>query len=305
MPKKIIILGGSGMIGRHLSQVLHSKGYEVIIFTRKTSQVQNKQSNIHYSYWNPEKHEMDINVLYGIEGIINLTGENISSGRWTKLRKQKILESRIQPLAFLLDTLKAHNISLKTLISSSAIGYYGTETSDIIYSEDSPKGTDFLASVCDQWEEKAIDFKAIGTRVVIIRTSLVLSKTGGVYKKLLLPAKLGINGILGSGKQYFPWVHIDDLCNLFLFSLEKEQVRSVYNAVASHHITYKQFVESLCKTTGLKLLTPKIPTWFLNLIFGEMSSLLVKGSRISNQKLKDVGFEFYNDTIDDCLKDLI
>ena len=305
MSKKVAILGGSGMIGSYLSKVLHSKGYEVIIFTRNTSQLQNKQPDIHYSYWNPEKHEMDINMLYGIEGIINLTGENISGGRWTEKRKHKILESRLQPLIFLLDTLKENNITIDTLISSSAIGYYGTETSHIIFTEESPKGTDFLATVCDKWEEKAIDFQATGTRVVIIRTSLVLSKTGGVFKKLSLPAKLGLNGVSGSGKQYFPWIHIADLCNLFLFSLENEHIFGVYNAVSSHHISNKEFIESLSKTTGFKLLTLKIPAEMLNLIFGKMSSLLVKGSRVSNQKIKDAGFEFNFDTIDDCLENLI
>lgn len=303
--KQIVILGGSGMIGSYLSKLLVIKGYSVIILTRNKILKSSSTTNIKYSYWNPEKSIIDINAIKDANCFINLSGENISRGRWTKRRKDKILNSRIQPLNFILNVFKENSISPNTFISTSAIGFYGTLTSDKIFSETSPKGSDFLATVCAQWEDKVNIFRKIGSRVIILRTGVVLSTSGGVLKKMMLPAKLGLFAIIGSGKQYFPWIHIHDLCKIIIFSIENKSLNETYNAVASEHINNTQFTVALSKATEFKLFILKIPAWGLKLILGEMAIMLLKGSRISNKKILEEGFNFQYDNIDSCLNNLI
>jgi uncharacterized protein (TIGR01777 family) len=303
--KKILILGGSGMIGSDLSLMLIDKSYEVVIFSRNKEYIDKMNNNIKIFYWDIKKNIIDISALNNIYCIINLAGANIGSNRWTINRKKEIIESRIQPLDFLLKKCIENKISPKILISSSAVGYYGTNTSDTIFSERTSKGNDFLADVCSKWEQKAKEFEKIGSRVVNIRTAVVLSLKGGVFKKILPLAKLGINGLLGSGNQYFPWVHILDICRLYIFCMENEKVSGIYNGVSTEFVTNKDFTIKLSKAIGYMLIMPTIPRWVLKLFLGEMSILLLEGSRISNRKIKDIGFVYQYDELEFALRNLL
>ena len=298
--ERILVIGGTGLIGRHLCKRLREMGYKITILSRTR-----KQENITSIYsWNLEKKEIEKEAIETADYIINLTGANISSKRWTSKRKQLIIDSRVKTGEIILNKIKEHNKKLKAYISASAIGYYGTITSQKIFIETDPPANDFLGEVCRQWEETSDQFVELGIRTVKIRTSIVLTKQGGTLVKMATPIKLGIGSTIGSGKQYLPWIHIDDLCGIYIRAITDEQIEGVFNAVASDHITNEDFNQSLAYALKKTIWAPKIPAIVLKLIFGEMSEIILKGSRISNQKIKETGSSFLFSNLNSALTDL-
>ena len=196
--EKIIITGGTGLIGQALIPVLEAAGYHAVALRRPYT----------------------ADALFGATAIINLAGENLSSGRWTAKQKRKIIHSRVSTLDTLRKLMPDYNKTIRTLISASAVGYYGSTTSGHIFTEDDPAGGDFLAEVCREWEAAADSFEASGIRVAKVRIGVVLSEKGGALPKLMLPLKFGVSIPLGSGNQWMPWVHIDDLAGIFLHLLQ-------------------------------------------------------------------------------------
>ena len=298
--ERILVIGGTGLIGRHLCKRLREMGYKITILSRTR-----KQENITSIYsWNLEKKEIEKEAIETADYIINLTGANISSKRWTSKRKQLIIDSRVKTGELILNKIKEQNKKLKAYISASAIGYYGTITSQKIFIETDPPANDFLGEVCRQWEETSDQFVELGIRTVKIRTSIVLTKQGGTLAKMATPIKLGIGSSIGSGKQYLPWIHIDDLCGIYIRAITDEQIEGVFNAVASDHITNEDFNQSLAYALKKTIWAPKIPAIVLKLIFGEMSEIILKGSRISNQKIKETGYSFLFPNLNSALTDL-
>ncbi|MCO5259583.1 MAG: TIGR01777 family oxidoreductase [Crocinitomicaceae bacterium] len=297
--KKILIAGGTGFVGKQLIPFLVEKGYSIHVLTRKPSA--NSSKNIRFFRWEIERQYIDKKAFEGVEILINLTGANIGEKRWTKQRKKEIIDSRTNSIDVLYQYISENKFNINTFISSSAVGFYGAVTTDKTFVETSESGNDFLASVCQQWENAAFEFKDLGVRTVILRKGVILGKEGGMVKKLSPLAKLGINVSLGSGKQYLPWIDIRDLVKLYNFILSNAQLNGIYNAVATEQMTMNDFSKALLKSFGKKSFLPNAPAFVIRLLFGEMAVMLLEGSKVSNEKLKNTGFYFEFDTIERSL----
>ena len=296
MKKTVLISGATGMIGRKLSKQLKVQNYIVKELSREKSD--------QYFYWNPDRGEIDERALENVDAIIHLAGAPISK-RWSIPYKVKLYDSRIESMKLLLKTAEKLNQPIKTFICASGTNYYGTITTNEIFTEDHSMGEDYLAKLCGKIEEVANEFHEIGSRVCIVRTSAVLSNDGGMLKELLPLAKTNILSSLGTGKQIIPWIHIDDIVNIYIHLLENENLNGAFNAVADEHITNKKFTKTLMKLNGKKIIMPRVPAFVLRIVLGEMSSILLKGSAISNEKIKSTGFEFKFKKLKPSLRNLI
>lgn len=297
----VLISGGTGLIGRKLANTLLSKGYQVRFLTRSVKQF----DQISSFQWNPLKGEIDENALNNVDYIIHLAGENIGAKRWTKKRKKSILDSRVKSAELLYNQVKTNNIQLKAFITASAIGYYGAITSDKIYSEEDLPYNDFMGNICKSWEEAADHFDKIGIRTVKLRSGVVLAKDDGILARMSTPIKLGIGSSLGSGKQYIPWIHVDDLIEIYIQAIEDSKMNGAYNAVAPEHQTNESFTKILALALGKKLWMPNVPSFVLKLIFGEMSDMILKGSRVSSDKIINASFAFEHPKLKEALHDIL
>ena len=296
MIKNILITGGSGLVGQAIKELLMTKGYQIAVLSRKNP----NQSKEIYT-WNIDKQELDPKAIEFADCIIHLAGENISSQRWTNKQKQKILSSRTASTNVLFNAISKSDKKPKLFISASAIGYYGTLDSDIIFKETDQSGNDFLAETTKEWESSVDNLKEFDLRLVKYRIGVVMSKKGGALPKMLGPLKFGFGTPLGSGKQYIPWVSLNDLSRLFLYAIQNEQINGAYNAVNTNHITNKALTKQLCNYKKKLFIPIGVPSLLLKLIFGKISSILLYGSRINNQKILDAGFIFKDQKIKDVL----
>jgi uncharacterized protein (TIGR01777 family) len=297
--KKILIAGGTGFVGKQLINFLVGKGYFIHVLTRKPSA--NSIENICFFQWDIERQYINKKAFEGVEILINLTGANIGEKRWTNDRKKEIIDSRIKSISLLYQYISENKFNINTFILSSAVGFYGAVTTEKTFAETSERGNDFLASVCQKWENAALKFNDLGVRTVILRKGVILGKDGGMVKKLSPLAKLGINVSLGSGEQYLPWIDIRDLVKLYNFILSNAQLNGIYNAVATEQMTMNDFSKALLKSFGKKSFLPNAPAFVIRLLFGEMAVMLLEGSKVSNEKLKNTGFYFEFDTIERSL----
>jgi len=297
--KKILIAGGTGFVGKQLIDFLVGKGYSIHVLTRKPRS--NSSKNIRFFQWEIERQYIDKKAFEGVEILINLTGANIGEKRWTNDRKKEIIDSRVKSINLLYQYISDNKFNINTFISSSAVGFYGAVTTEKTFAETSESGNDFLASVCQKWENAALKFNDLGVRTVILRKGIILGKDGGMVKKLSPLAQLGINVSLGSGEQYLPWIDIRDLVRLYDFFLSNPQLSGIYNAVATEQITTNDFSKVLLKSFGKKSFLPNAPAFVIRLLFGEMAVMLLEGSKVSNDKLKSTGFYFEFDTIEKSL----
>lgn len=297
--KKILIAGGTGFVGKALIKHLVNCGYMVNVLTRRNKI--SSTENIRYFEWDIKKGFIDEKAFEGVSKIINLTGANITEKRWTEKRKVEIIESRIKAIDLLFTYVKTRNFNIDIFISSSAVGYYGAITTDEIFTEKSNNGSDFLASICRKWEKSALQFESLGVATVILRKGVVLGRDGGICQKLAPLAKLGINTSLGNGRQYLPWIDIRDLVRLYEFILKTDELSGVFNAVSSEHIMMNDFSKTLLQSFGKTSFLPNVPAFIIKLLLGEMSVMLLEGSRASNEKIKQTGFQFEFDTFEKSL----
>lgn len=296
----ILITGGSGLIGSFLSRELINKGHQVAILSRKI----NSKLQFKTFLWDYKNQEIDREAILFADYIIHLAGENIGNKRWSHNRKQQIIDSRVVSGELLLESLIKHQKKIKAFITASAIGYYGSITSDKIYTETDLNANDFIGYTCNLWESVADKFENIGIRTVKIRTGVVLTREKGALEKMMYPLKFRIGAILGDGKQYLPWIHVHDLCNIYIRAIENPEINSAYNATAPEHVNYKSFIKQLALSLKINTLNIKIPTLIIKLIFGEMSQILLNGSRISSDKLIKTGYQFKFSTLKSALADL-
>jgi len=296
----VLITGGTGLVGQVLRQQLLAKGYAIKLLSSSKS----KCNGIDVFYWNIENEHIDKKALENVDYIIHLAGANISEKKWSAQQKKIIIESRTLSTKILVNELKKNKQNLKAFISSSATGYYGAITSEQIFKETDKNANDFLGNVCAQWEEGVEEINTLGIRTVKLRTGVVLSKEGGALKKLIAPARWGLSAAMGSGKQYLPWIHIDDLCKMYIHCLENSNIEGVYNAVAPQHITNKKFTKELALHLNKPYFLPNIPYFLLKAVLGEMSLIILEGSRISNEKIIATGFQFQFNTIKEALESL-
>jgi len=296
----ILIAGGAGLIGTNLSGKLKEKGYNVLLLSRKS-----KRGNSYSVYsWNPDKSEIENEALKRADYIINLAGAGIGDKRWTKKRRELILDSRVKTSELIFNKIQETGKKPKAFITASGIGYYGANTSEKIFSETDQPAADFIGQICQQWEQAADPFEKSGIRTVKIRTGIVLSKKGGALSRMAVPVKFWIGSALGSGKQYLPWIHIDDLCDIYVRAIEDAKMTGAFNAVAPQHVSNREFMRTLAQVMGKPFFFPAIPSVVLKLLFGKMSDILLYGSRISAEKIISAGFEFRFPGLANALKDL-
>jgi len=298
---KVLITGGTGLIGIHLRRALQESGYEVAVLSRT-----NKIDDEFKTYlWDLDKNEIDKKAINSVDYIIHLAGVNIAEKRWTSKRKQLILDSRIKSGELILNNIDRDNSLLKAYITASGTGFYGAVTSDQIFSEGDSAASDFLGQVCEKWEQVADQFTEKGIRSVKIRTGVVISRQGGALKKILVPVKLGIASAIGSGNQYFPWIHIEDLCGIYIKAIEDTKMIGAYNAAAPEYVTNRQFTQTIARHLKKPFWFPNIPSFAIRILFGEMSQMLLYGSRVSSEKVLNSGFVFKYPKLQEALKQLI
>lgn len=299
MKEVVLITGAGGLVAKELAKKLE-KDYTIRFLTRK------KKHENEFE-WDLSNGTIDENAFESISHIIHLAGANISEKRWTHERKKELISSRVDSANLILKTLQKKNIKLKSFITASGINYYGTKTTDKIFTEKDGPGNDFLSEVVILWERAADDFKEqnLAERVVKIRTAVVLSEKDGALKKMLPTIKSGIGSPLGSGKQYMPWIHIKDICSIYEFVLKNSEIDGAYNAVSPQHITNEDLTKKMAEVLGKPLFMPNVPSFVLRLIFGELSDALLEGSRASSQKIQETGFHFEFPDLTITLKDLL
>ncbi len=298
--EKVLITGATGLLGTAISKKLTENGYEALILSRKLN------SNNNSFKWNVEIGEIDDRALQHANYIIHLTGAGIAEERWTKYRKVEILESRVKSTRLLYEAIKRTKASVKAFISASAVGYYGSITSDHIFVENDPPANDFLGKVCKTWEDSVDEINSLGIRTVKFRLGVVLSKDGGALPKMLFLFNNYLGAILGNGKQYIPWVHIEDVASAFLFALKNTELKGTYNLVAPDFgKTNRDFSIILSKVLAKPIFLPPVPEFLLKIFLGEMSDLVLKGSPVSSEKLSKTGFRFQYTDLETTLKSVI
>ena len=304
--KTILITGGTGMVGLALTHYLIENGYEVIVLTRSA-----KQSNIqHLSYavWDIEKQYVDPLALAKADVIVHLAGESVATKRWTKTRKQEIVDSRVKTGALLVKALKENEHHVKAFISASAIGWYGPDTAQSLqkgFTETDPFDNSYLGITCKQWEESVQDINALGIRLVNLRIGIVFNKKGGALAEFIKPAKFKVATILGNGSQIVSWIHQYDLCKMILFAAENESIRGVYNAVAPNPVNNMELAVAIAANMNKFYLTVKVPVFVLQIMLGEMSIEVLKSAKVSSEKIQASGFVFDYPHLDGALNNLL
>ena len=297
----ILITGGSGLVGRNLSMKLKDKGYNVALLSRSPEQ----STDIKSYFWDPAKDEIDHTAITESDFIIHLAGAGIGDKRWTAGRRKDIINSRVKTADLIYRVVRETGKKVKAFITISGSNYYGTLTSEKIFNETDPPAVDFLGEVCRFWEEAADRFSESGSRIVKIRTGIVLARKGGVLSRIITPVRLGVGSPIGSGKQYVPWIHIDDLCNIFIKAIDDQNMKGAYNAAAPQDITNSDLMRSLAQELGKPFWFPAVPSFIMKIMLGKMSEILLEGSRISSEKIRSAGFNFQFPELRDAIEDLL
>ena len=292
----ILIAGGNGLIGQRLTQVLQAAKHEVRWLVRNP----NGQEPVPTFPWNPEKHKLPAEALRDTDAIISLAGAPIAGSRWTTAYKHKILQSRLDAAQTLIDSLKTIPNQVNCVISASAIGYYGDRGNEIL-DEHSKVGSGFLSETTALWESA---YAACPVRQITIRIGIVLSRAGGALPTLEAPLRAGIASILGSGKQVMSWIHIDDLCAIFLHALSSDSAKGIYNGVAPHPVEQRMFMRTLRQIVNPISLMLPAPAAALRLLLGGQSALVLDSSFVSCDRILSEGFQFKFSHLSDALKNL-
>ncbi|WP_316635729.1 TIGR01777 family oxidoreductase [uncultured Flavobacterium sp.] len=298
MAKNVLITGGTGFVGKHLTDTLIDNGFTVSILSRSARE---NTSLITYYKWNLMSNYINEDAILQADYIIHLAGEGVVEKKWTKRRKKLILESRLKPIDLIFSILKKNNKILDGFISASGIGIYGAITSPEICTEMTAPANDFLGTTCQEWEQTVDKIGSLGIRTVKIRTAIVLGRNEGFLKKMSPNFKAGFGMILGTGKQYLPWIHIQDLCQIYLKAITDPEMQGAYNACVTDNTTNQTFSKILANLYGYKIWFPKIPSFVLKVVLGEMSEAVLKGQRASSEKIQKTGFQFQFTDLEEAL----
>ncbi len=294
-----MITGASGLVGSRLTNLLLENGYEVVHLSRKA-----KQGKVPAYAWDIPAGVLDQNAFNGVGAVIHLAGAGVADQRWTAKRKREILDSRVKSTQLLIHHLKTRAHHVSTFVSASAIGVYGFGLSNEVFTEESKPGKDFLAQVVTAWEREAQSAQALGIRTVILRIGIVLSKDGGALKEMTKPIGFGVGAPLGTGRQLMSWIHIDDLCRMFLLALEHEAIVGIYNATGVQPVSNKEFTQAVARVLKKPLFLPAVPAFVLKLALGEMADMILNGSYVSSEKIQRAGFTFHFTDLHSALLDL-
>jgi uncharacterized protein (TIGR01777 family) len=299
MSKNILLTGGTGLLGKQLTNALINKGYVVSHLSRTPG----KDPRVKTYLWDIHKGVIDDACIDGVDTIIHLAGAGIADKRWTEERKKELIESRTKSIGLVYEVLKTKSHKVNSVISASGTGYY-SDRGDELMTEDSPPADDFLGICCIKWEKAVNEGEQLGLRIVKFRTGLVLDKNGGALPQLALPVKLGVGSPLGDGKAWVPWIHHQDVVDMYLYGIENTSLIGVYNMVAPNPVTNAQLTKVVAKQLHRPLWAPNVPAFFLKLLFGEMSLVVLGSTKVSAQKIEKAGFEFKFGEVEEALEEI-
>ena len=294
------------MIGKHLTNALVQRGYKVIIVSRSITG-QKQQENISYALWDVKKQQIDAAAIKGADYIVHLAGAGVVDKKWTEDYKKEIRNSRTESSRLIIDALKSNTNSVKAIVSASAIGWYGNDTNPAKpFTESDTPDKSFLGQTCKLWEDSIEPVITLGKRLVKLRAGIVLSNDGGALTEFKKPIRFGVAAILGNGKQMVSWIHIDDLCRLFIYAIENENLQGIYNAVAPEPVSNKILTLALAKVIRDKFYIPvHVPAFILKIMMGQRSIEVLKSATVSCKKILDTNFKFNYNNIESALADLV
>jgi uncharacterized protein (TIGR01777 family) len=293
--RRVLIGGGSGLIGKHLTEILLKKGYDVRYLGRKA-----KNGKVKTFEWDIHNHTIDERAFEGVTHVINLAGANVNGKRWTKSYKEEILKSRTDSTKLIVDFLNNKPHQVTQFISGSAVGYYGAGNSPKAFHETDAPGKDFMAGVVVEWEKAADKLKNDKVKLAHIRTGIVLSTDSGALVEMARPIKLYVGSPLGSGKQFVPWIHIDDIAAIFMHVTEND-LSGTFNAASPEPATNEEITKGLAKRIHKPLWLPNIPAFVLKVVLGDMAYAVLNGSKVSPEKIESTGYKFKYPTLESAL----
>ena len=297
---KVLIAGGSGLIGSRLSLLLKDLGKEVIWLSRKA----NENGPYRTYKWDVIKGEVDPEAFDGVDYVVNLAGAGIADKPWSPVRKKLIIDSRVLSTTLLLEQIKQMDHPPRAYLSSAAIGYYGDRGEELLRESSAPGKSGFLVESTVEWETAIQEVQQSGIRTVAFRIGLVLSMKGGALPKLTLPANFFLGPYFGDGNQWYSWIHIDDICKMFIYAMEKESLSGIYNGVAPNPERNKKLTQAIGKAMGRFLLMMPAPVFALRLVLGELADTILGSARVSSEKIEQTGFNFNHPTLDKALQDI-
>lgn len=305
----VLITGGTGLIGKNLTRHLNRNGHSVIILSRNPQQISTNPL-ITYAAWNINEQKIDGSAITNADYIITLAGAGVMDKYWSKKYKKEIIESRTKSNQLIIKGLKENENKIKAVIAASAIGWYGDDADQSTikekgFIESDEADENFLGKTCKLWEESIEPVTELNKRLVKLRIGIVLSNDGGALPEFKRSLNFGIAGIFGSGKQVVSWIHIDDLCRMFMYAIENERLTGTYNAVSILPVSNKKLMLKLGQSLRGSFFIPvHVPKFLLKLILGERSIELLKSTTVNNEKIKAAGFTFIYPTVDTAFKAL-
>jgi len=285
---KILITGGTGLVGTRLTELLLDADHQVAHLTRDPSR---PATHVQAFGWEVPAGRLDPAAIRWADAIVNLAGAGVGDGRWTAARKREIHDSRVRGTQLLHQALLAGGHRVRVVVSASATGYYG-DSGDRIVDEAAPPASDFLATVCRDWEAAATAIRSLPVRVPVLRLGIVLTERGGALPRMALPVRLGVGSPLGTGRQWVPWIHLDDACRALAQALTDERFTAAYNITAPAPVTNAELTRELARTLHRPLWAPRVPAWVLRIVVGEMSESVLASCRPSCERLLGTGFRF-------------
>jgi hypothetical protein len=296
----VLITGGTGLIGKPLTEALLSKGYKVSHLSRSKG----NNAQVKTYLWNVEEGKIDAHCIDGVDTIVHLAGAGIADKRWTAKRKKLLINSRVKSINLIYHLLKQQaGHQVKNVISASATGYYSNRGNELL-TEASVPMHDFLGTCCIEWENAVDAGRALNLNITKFRTGVILTKQGGALVPLALPVKFGIGAALGNGKQYIPWIHLQDAVDMYLQAIAGNLPPDIYNMVAPNPVTNKELTQAVARQLKRPLWLPNVPAFALKLVLGEMSLVVLCSTRVSAQKIQDAGYPFKFTHIAEALKDI-
>jgi len=297
----ILIAGGTGLIGTRLSELLSIEGHQVILLSR----TQDLNASYPAYEWNLHDQVISKKAVLQSDYIINLAGAGIADKPWTDGRKKIIIESRTKSNELLLKALQSTGHRPKAYIASTAIGIYGDRGETLVNEDSGPGSKGFLVESCQAWEKSVLPFESLEIRTVAIRVGLVLSGKGGALSKMTMSVPMGLAPYFGSGKQWYSWIHIDDICRMFIHAIEDEEMRGFYNGVAPSPVRNKTMMKSIAKVMNKKAMVIPTPSFALRIAMGELADVVLTGAKVSAEKIEQKGFQFLYPQLEDALKHLL
>ena len=299
MKERVLITGGSGLIGSKLTKKLLNSGFEVVHLTR----AKNSKHDIKTYEWDWGKNYLDEKCLENTKHIIHLAGAGIAEKPWTTRRKEIIVKSRVLTTRLIHKAIEENNHDITSFVTASGIGFYGAITNEIVHTENYPPYKDFIGNCCEQWERSADLFEK-NAKVLKLRLGIVLDENDGALPKISSMIKKGLGSPIGRGNQYMPWVHVDDVVSVFFNAIIQKIPAGTYNVVSSQHVNNEELTHAIAKALNKKIRLPNVPSFVLKFIYGELADILLEGVKVANDKIKSAGFQFKYDKLEEALNEI-